>query len=156
MGDVIKMNSNPKILPPTGMLIAVLLILALHFLFPITPFMPGFWQLLGLFPLVLGLAISYAAENQFRRVDTTVQPFDESSRLVTDGLYRFSRNPMYLGMTLVLFGIAILMGSLVPLVVVAFFIGWIQICFVRKEEAMMLTQFGQDWLEYKSSVRRWF
>ena len=74
---------------------------------------------------------------------------------MTDGLYRFSRNPMYLGMALVLVGVAILLGSLTPFGVVAFFVGWIHIQFIRREEEMLSTQFGQDWLEYKAQVRCW-
>ena len=56
---------------------------------------------------------------------------------------------------LVLLGIALLLGSLVTFIVVAVFIGWIDIQFIRREEEMMSTQFGQDWLEYKARVRRW-
>ena len=113
----------PKILPPTVLLAAVLLMLALNFLFPITQIVPGFWRFLGILPLGLGLVISYAAEKQFHQAGTTVQPFKESSHLVTDGLYRFSRNPMYLGMALILVGVALLLGSLTPLGIIAFFVG---------------------------------
>ncbi len=145
----------PKILPPTALLVVVLLMVALNFLFPLMHIVPGFWRLLGILPLGLGLAISYAAENQFRQVDTTVNPFKESSQLVTDGLYRFSRNPMYLGMALILVGSAFLLGSLMPFSMIALFVGWIHIQFIRHEEEMLSTQFGQDWLEYKVRVRRW-
>ena len=150
-----KTSSYPKILPPTGLLAAVLLMLALHFLFPITQMMPGFWRFLGILPLGLGLVISYAAENQFHQVDTTVNPFKESSKLVTNGLYRFSRNPMYLGMALILVGVAILLGCLTLFGIVALFVGWIHFQFICREEEMLSTQFGQDWLEYKARVRRW-
>ena len=148
-------TSYPKILPPTALLAAVLLMVALHFLLPIAQIVPGFWRLLGILPLGFGLAISYAAEKQFLQAGTTVNPFKESSRLVKDGLYRFSRNPMYLGMALVLMGVAILFGSLTPFGVVALFVGWIHFRFICREEEILSTQFGQDWLEYKAGVRRW-
>ena len=144
-----------KLLPPTIVLIAVLLILALHFILPVTQIVPGFWRLLGLLPLGLGLWISFAAEKQFRQAGTTVQPFEESTDLVTNGWYRFSRNPMYLGMALILLGAAILFGSLAPFGVLLLFVVWIDTQFIRREEQMLSTQFGQDWLEYNAYVRRW-
>jgi protein-S-isoprenylcysteine O-methyltransferase Ste14 len=150
-----KTISFPKILPPTLLFIAVLLMLALHLLFPVTQIVPVFWRLLGVLPLGLGLAISYMAEKQFHQAGTTVQPSDVPSCLVTDGLFRFSRNPMYLGMVLILLGVALLLGSLTPLWVIAFFVGWIHSQFIRHEEEMLFAQFGQDWLEYKARVRRW-
>ena len=148
-------TSYPKIMPPLGLLVAVLLALVLHFTLPITQIIPGTWRLLGVLLVTLGIAVSYAAEKQFHRVGTTVNPFKASSCLVTEGLYRFSRNPMYLGMALVLFGIAFLLGSLVSFGVFFLFTGWLQLGFIRREEQMLSTQFGQDWLEYKARVRRW-
>ena len=148
-------TSFPKILPPAILLVAVLVMLALHFLLPVTQIVSGFWRLLGLLPLGLGLLISYAAEKQFRQAGTTVQPFEESTRLVTDGWYRFSRNPMYLGMALILLGVALLLGSLAPFGAIVLFVGWIDKQFIQPEERMLSTQFGQDWLEYKAGVRRW-
>jgi protein-S-isoprenylcysteine O-methyltransferase Ste14 len=145
----------PKIMPPLGLLIAVLSMLGLHYLYPVTQVVPRFWPLFGLFPLGLGLALSYAAENQFRRASTTVQPFEESSQLVVDGLYCYSRNPMYLGMALILLGVAFLLGSLTPFGMIVLFVIWIHFQFIRREERMLFTQFGQDWLEYKEKVRCW-
>jgi protein-S-isoprenylcysteine O-methyltransferase Ste14 len=148
--------SHSRILPPTGLLIAVLLALGLHFTMPTTQIVPGAWRLLGVLPVILGILISYAAEKQFHQAETTVNPFKESDCLVTEGLYRFSRNPMYLGMALILLGIACLLGSLTPFAVIFIFMGWIQVQFIRHEEQMLSTQFGQDWLEYTERVRRWF
>lgn len=106
-------------------------------------------------PLILGIIVSYMAEGQFRQAGTTVQPFKTSSFLVTDGLYRFSRNPMYLGMVLILGGVALLLGSLTPIGVLSLFPVMINYQFIRRQEQMLTTQFGQDWLEYKTQVRRW-
>ena len=138
-----------------GLLVAVLLALGFHFVLPVPQVVPGVWRLLGILPVVLGIAISYMAEKQFHQAGTTVNPFAESSRLVTEGLYRVSRNPMYLGMVLVLLGIAILLGSLIPFLVAFIYAGWLHRRFIRREEQMLSTQFGQDWLEYKARVRRW-
>jgi protein-S-isoprenylcysteine O-methyltransferase Ste14 len=150
-----KPTTYPKMMPPMWTLIGVLLMLSLHFMFSITQVVPTFWRLLGLFPIVLGLALSYAAERQFRQIGTTVHPSGETSKLVTNGLYRFSRNPMYLGMALVLLGVAFLLGSLTPFGVIPLFLWWISSQFIPREEHTLSTQFGNDWLEYKAQVRRW-
>jgi protein-S-isoprenylcysteine O-methyltransferase Ste14 len=148
-------TTYPKVMPPMGMLGGILLMLILHFVFPIIQIVPTFWKLLGFLPLMLGLALSFAAERQFRQVGTTVHPSGETSQLVTDGYYRYSRNPMYLGMGLTLLGVALLLGSLMPFGVIALFTWWIKTQFIRREEDMLATQFGNDWLEYKARVRRW-
>jgi len=73
------------------------------------------WNLLGLLFLGTGIGISYAAEAQFHRVNTSVKPFVKSTALVTDGMFKFSRNPMYLGFACILLGVAILLGSWDPM-----------------------------------------
>ena len=127
----------------------------LHFLFPFAQVLLIWGRLIGLLPLVVGISINILADNQFKRANTTVRPFEESDWLVTTGLYRYSRNPMYLGMVLILFGVALLLGSLTPFGVLLLFFGYVDIHFIRREEQMLATQFGQDWLEYKARVRRW-
>ena len=148
-------TKNPKIMPPTWMLIGLLLMLGLHFGFPVLQIVSNFWRLLGLLPLAMGITISYAAERQFIQVRTTVHPFDETSQLVTNGFYSYSRNPMYFGMALSLLGVALMLGSLMPFGVIPLFLWLINIRFIHREEKMLATQFGQDWLEYKAQVRRW-
>ena len=148
-------TSYSKILPPIWLLVAVVLGLGLHFIFPIIQIVPMPWRFLGLVPLVLGIAISSIAEGVFTRVGTTIHPFKEPKKMVTDGLFRYSRNPMYLGFVLILVGVAILLGSLAPFGIIPFFVWLLTARFIRVEEKFMNAQFGQDWLEYKSKVRRW-
>ena len=72
------------------------------------------WNLLGLLPLGVGVLLNLNADQVFHQLPTTVKPFARSSTLVTQGVYQFSRNLMYLGFALILLGIAILLRSLVP------------------------------------------
>jgi protein-S-isoprenylcysteine O-methyltransferase Ste14 len=88
-------------------------------------------------------------------VKTTVTPFVESTVLVTDGMYRWSRNPMYLGFVLVLIGIAILLRSLTPFLVIPAFIALIQSVFIQKEEEMLAVKFGRLYTTYAKNTRRW-
>ena len=150
-----KTISQPKIFPPTLLFLAMMLMSGLHFLFPFAQVLLIWGRLIGLLPLVVGISINILADNQFKRANTTVRPFEESDWLVTTGLYHYSRNPMYLGMVLILFGVALLLGSLTPFGVLLLFFGYVDLQFVRREEQMLATQFGQDWLEYKARVRRW-
>ena len=79
----------------------------------------------------------------------------ESTTLVTEGPYHYSRNPMYAGLALTLAGLALVLGSLSPLIVPPIFVWWITTRFIQKEEAMLEQRFGAQYLDYKQRVRRW-
>lgn len=147
--------SRRKSLPPTYLFVSILIMVALHFLFPILKIMPFPWNLLGAIPLALGLASSLIADEAFKKHSTTVRPFEQPTTLVTSGVFRISRNPMYLGFVLILVGTAILMGSLTPYPVIPVFVGFIDRVFIADEEKTLHAAFGENWLEYKKKVRRW-
>ncbi len=144
-----------KVLPPIGLLIAILAMTALHFVLPVAYRIPSPWNLLGLLPLVMGIALNIIADNLFRKVGTAIQPGKESTLLVTNGPFRLSRNPMYLGFVLILTGVAILLGSLMPFLVVPVFVVWIDRTFIPMEERMLADQFEAAWLAYRKKTRRW-
>lgn len=144
-----------KVLPPTYFLAAVALTVALHFLFPVATFIPLTWRFAGLLPIAAGIALNLAADRQFERRNTTVKPFQESSALVTDGVFRWSRNPMYLGMVLIVSGIAIIEGSVSPWIVVAALAVLLDRIFILREEKMLQEAFGTVFQQYKKRIRRW-
>jgi protein-S-isoprenylcysteine O-methyltransferase Ste14 len=144
-----------KIFPMAFVLISVVMMAILHFLIPVIQVIPIPWNILGIIPMVGGVALNLIADGAFRRIKTTVKPFQESSTLVTSGPYRISRNPMYLGFALTLLGIAIILGTLAPFIVVLVFCILIERVFIRVEERMLGDKFGQAWLEYKARIRRW-
>jgi protein-S-isoprenylcysteine O-methyltransferase Ste14 len=147
--------NGKKLLPPTYVLIAMLAMLGLHFFLPIVQFDLSWWKLTGLLPLALGVVLDLNADNLFRRVRTTVQPFEESTALVTSGPFGLSRNPMYLGFVLVLSGCALLLGSLTPFLVIPVFMILIDRRFIRVEEQMLASKFGAAWQAYCAKTRRW-
>jgi len=110
---------------------------------------------LGWIPIALGLVIAVMARNQFRRAGTTIKPFQESSALVTDGMFAFSRNPMYVCLTAALVGVFVLFGTLTPVLVVPAFVWVIRSRFIAVEERMMEDAFGDTYRSYKDRVRRW-
>jgi protein-S-isoprenylcysteine O-methyltransferase Ste14 len=126
-----------------------------HFIIPIIKLIPLPWNLLGLIPLVVGVTLNFIADGAFRRAGTTVKPFQESSALLTDGVYRFSRHPMYLGFVLILIGVATLLGSLTPWVIITIFAVLMEVVFIQVEERMLEEKYGPAWLAYKKKVRRW-
>jgi len=144
-----------KVLPPTYLWVAMAIMLALHFLFPLTKIIPWPWSLLGVIPLAWGIALNLFADNAFRQAKTTVKPFEESAALLTSGVFRISRHPMYLGFVLSLIGLAVLLGSLAPFFVIPVFAVLMDGIFIQVEERMLEAKFGPAWLEYKAKVRRW-
>lgn len=84
-----------------------------------------------------------------------MKPFEESSALVTHGVFRISRNPMYLGMTLMLLGIALFLGSVTPFLVVIALPVIFDRVFISPEERMLEETFGDQFREYRKRVRRW-
>lgn len=144
-----------KLLPPTYLYLAIVAMLAFHFLIPVAKIITSRWRFFGVIPILLGLALNLLADQAFKKHRTTVKPFEESSSLITSGVFRLSRHPMYLGFVLFLLGLAISLGSFTPYAVVAVFPILMEILFIGVEERMLEERFGVVWLEYKGRVRKW-
>jgi len=146
---------RPWDIPPLYFLAAGAAMVALDFLLPVARILTWPWLLLGLVPMAAGVALAVAAERTFRRYGTPVRPFELSSTLVTDGPFRFTRNPMYAGMLLVLAGLALLLGTLAPVVVLPVFFWVMHHRFVLREETFLELHFGEAYEDYRRRVRRW-
>lgn len=147
---------KPKVLPPTYFMVAIPLGIIFHFIAPITRLISWPWNLLGLVPLAASGTLNLVADRAFKKLQTTVKPFEESTVLMTHSVFRLSRNPMYLGMVLFLVGEAIVLGSLSPYAVAIVFALLLDAIFIRPEEKMLEKKFGEQYLAYKQKVRRWF
>ena len=144
-----------KIMPTTYLLVAILLCVVVNFLVPIFYLIPSSWNLIGIIPLFFGLWINLSADRAFKKAETTVKPFEESNTLIQDGVFRWSRNPMYLGFVAILLGISVLLRSLSPYIAVVVFFVLIELMFIRVEEQMLEEKFGDVWERYRSRVRKW-
>jgi len=143
--------------PPLVYLIAVFVGILLHaFVLPLPLELPGSARIMvALGAAVLGLAIGGSAFGLFRRTGQDPAPWKSTPEIVSTGIYRFTRNPMYVGMALVQAGIGVGLGNawivaLVPAVLVV-----VYATAVRHEEAYLERKFGPSYLTYKASVRRW-
>jgi len=109
----------------------------------------------GVIPFICGVLLVAVSAGMFRRRRTTLNPFGESSALVQDGLYRYSRNPMYLGMLLILTGVALWLGNVPAFAAPVVFVAAINRWNIRNEERLLEARFGAEYVQYKQRVRRW-
>lgn len=142
-------------LPPVILLLSIGLQIALHKWLPVTTVLPAPWHWIGALFIVCGAAVMAGPVLSFHRRETTIVPFQESSALVTEGMYRYTRNPMYVSMVLILIGVAALTGSLSPFAVPLLFVPVLNARVIRHEEAMLEERFGDVYREYCRRVRRW-
>lgn len=144
-----------RILPPTLLTMSIGLMILLQYTLPIYYIIRCPINFSGITLMIIGIVLSIIGSNKFHQVKTSIMTFDEPSVLVTNGLYKYSRNPMYLGFGLLILGIWILMGSLSTLLVAILFIVSIDLYYIPFEEEMLNKKFGGKYYEYKKRVRRW-
>lgn len=102
-----------------------------------------------------GLLLDGMSAGLFRRLGTAVEPWKPSTALATDGPYRFSRNPIYVGFAITYAGLAVAMDSPVALLMLVPCLVVIDWAVIRKEEAYLVRTFGADYAAYCKRVRRW-
>ncbi len=104
-----------------------------------------------------GTTVALLGVISFRRARTTVNPLrpHDASSLVTAGIYRWTRNPMYLGMLLTLLGWGVYLGSFPALLVAASFVPLMNRLQIIPEETALAVLFGSGFADYQSKVRRW-
>ncbi len=142
-------------LPPALLFVAIVLMIVLHVLVPVVQLFIFPWRLVGAAPIAAGLALNVWVDQLFKSAGTAVKPFETSVSLVLQGPFLLSRNPMYLGMAIVLAGIAIGLGSATPWLVIPLFIWQLTVCYVVPEELKLKASFGSEYLQYMAKVRRW-
>jgi protein-S-isoprenylcysteine O-methyltransferase Ste14 len=144
-----------KIHPPLLAGVLVLVTLALHFMLPEERTV-GWEQVIGLLFVAFGAGLSSFAAAIFQARETTRKPWGEPTKFVEQPPFTWTRNPMYLGLTATLFGLAIFFGSIVMLLLAPpVFFAVIDRMVIPREEETMERLFGQDYVAYKDSVRRW-
>lgn len=144
-----------KIMPPTIFYAFAILIAVLYFVFPIKRIIPFPYNYFGWLLIWFGIFINIWAWAIFRKKQTTLNPFKKPTKFDVSGPFKFTRNPMYLGMTLVLLGMSICFASLSTFIFPILYIIIIKIYYIPFEEKTMEKEFGKKYLDYKKKVRRW-
>ena len=144
-----------KFPPPAIFVLLILLGFVLSFIMPVDTGLPPALASLGLVFIAAGIAIALIVAGVFKRANTAIEPWKPTTALVTDGLYAWSRNPIYAGFCLFNFGVGIAANNL--WIVLSIFVGaWLVYkVAIEKEERYLEQEFGQEYLDYKARVRRW-
>lgn len=148
-------DGGRRVLPPVYFLAALLLMAGLHVAVPIRQVIVFPYRYFGVLFVLGGILLVGAAVRLFGKAGTAIKPFQEASALVVRGPYRLTRNPMYVGLVTVLVGIALLLGSLAPGIIIPLFVALMDWRFLRAEEAALERRFGAAYRDYKAQVRRW-
>lgn len=148
-----------KLPPLLVLLLAAALMVLMRGLTPVlSPELSLQWRLLASLPLVLaGIGVALAGVLEFRRWRTTLSPMnpERASSLVRSGIYRYTRNPMYLGMLIVLVGCAVLLASPAALLILPAFIVYLNRFQILPEERQLARRFGAEYEILRREVRRW-
>jgi len=150
-------QDNPGVIAPPPLIYAGALaagVLA-NVLYPISFLPRGLARVLG-WPLIVGgLVIGSLGLREMKRAGTNVDPREPTTAIVTEGPYRFTRNPLYLCLTLVYAGISALANSLWAVLLLPGVLALIRRGVIEREERYLEGKFGGEYLDYKARVRRW-
>ena len=116
-----------------------------------------FQTLISIFILSIGILILLNPVLKFKKSKTTINPikFNKVNKLVTSGIYKYSRNPMYLGLLMIVISSSIFYLNIYSILTPLFFYLWINRFQIKREEVFLTEKFGEDYLSYKKKTRRW-
>jgi protein-S-isoprenylcysteine O-methyltransferase Ste14 len=148
-------SPNVIVFPPLLFGVTLALGLLLHWAYPVRPLPPFLGGFLGALLLTASGLLVHSAEVAMRRSRTNIRPDRPALAVVTDGAFRFSRNPLYLAGTGIYLGVSLLVDALWPLVLLIPMLAVLRWGVIAREERYLETKFGDEYLAYKSRVRRW-
>lgn len=143
-----------KISPPILYKWFIVLMLVSAFL-PVPKQIQFPFNLIGIILFVAGAYIAIDTKRMFKKTSTPVSYLADPVKLHTKGIFRFTRNPMYLGITIGLAGIAILTGNIYNFAFSILYLVLMDVLFVRQEEEKLENEFGESYRQYKKRTRRW-
>jgi protein-S-isoprenylcysteine O-methyltransferase Ste14 len=144
-----------RLLPPILVLILLATMIMLRIFAPGPVVASYHYPLAGAVLAILGLLVTWCGAHHFTSAGTNIKTFNEPGVLVTDGLFQWSRNPMYAGFLLLLAGIAILLGAATPFLPVIVFAVIADRWYIAFEERALARKFGEEYEAYKRRARRW-
>ena len=155
--DARETPDNPGVIAPPPLIYAGALAIGLlaNRLYPIVFVPRGLSRVLG-WPLIVGgPVVGSLGLREMKRADTNVDPREPTTAIVTGGPYRFTRNPLYLSMTLIYAGITALANALPAALLLPVVLHIMRRGVIEREERYLARKFGDEYLDYKARVRRW-
>ena len=149
-------HANVHFPPPLIHLVAIMTTVGIDTLFQLALPAHGLLSMLGPVLMVLSVLIAGSAFRQFARNDNPVPPNQPVKGLMEEGAFRFTRNPLYLALGLLHAGIGLISGNAWVLITLLPALLVVRYYVITREEAYLARRFGQDYLDYKARVRRWF
>lgn len=146
---------NKNIHPPFVALFYLVVAILLQRFAPLPVEVNALFRNIGLGFTAVGFLLGVGAFLEFRKIRTTLDPHGSVKALATGGIYRFTRNPIYLGFLLMVIGFPLNSGSLWGLIAGPVFATTLSRLVIEKEEAYLEKKFGEAYTSYKSRVRRW-
>ncbi len=144
-----------KTLPPTYFALCLAVAAVLHFLIPIKQIINYPLNFLGFLFFIVGGILNIWTDQLFKKHKTTVKPDEKPTPFIKTGPFKVSRNPMYLGMAILLAGVGFILGSIISFTGVLLFIAAMEIAFIPDEEKRLREQFGEEFDTYRKKVGRW-
>lgn len=144
-----------KILPPSLFLFCILLMVVLYYWAPGVILIPYPINLIGIVFVPLGWGIPIRISRKFASINTEIHTFKRPGKLTTNGLFKYTRNPIYLGFLVGLIGTFILLGNVTSMIGVILFFISANFWYIPFEEKQLEKEFGGAYKAYKSRVRRW-
>jgi len=144
-----------RINPPFYFAILIVAAIGMHFIIDINRMIYPPYSYGGYVLVFSGSLITLWADYLFKKSGTTVKPYERPCSLNTSGPFRISRNPMYLGFTFILLGVAVFMGILLMIIFPLIFVVICELVYIPVEEKCLEDVFGSNYTEYKRRVRRW-
>jgi protein-S-isoprenylcysteine O-methyltransferase Ste14 len=145
----------PRIPPPVFFLFAIIVMILLNRFAPLGRWLHYPWRYFGIIIIALGFSLSLGSGIFFRKLGTNPRPGSRAKLIVTKGPFKYTRNPMYLGLMTMLVGTSILLGTFSPLFVIPILFIVLHTQFVLREEKLMKEWFGESYLDYKRKTPRW-
>lgn len=146
---------KPRINPPDYFMVLIILAIILHFILPVLKIINAQYRYLGILFIALGIYLNLWTHFTYKKLKNPVKVHLTPKLLITSGAFKISRNPMYLGMLLILIGECILLGSLISFIIPIIFIILTEIFTIPIEEKNLEKKFGKRYLDYKQKIRRW-
>ncbi len=144
-----------RVLPPRIFQIALLMIIGVHFIIPVYYIFHSPIRFIGLLPVAVGCWLNIYSDRLIKQHKTTIKPFEKPTAMIKNGPFRYSRNPIYLGMVLIVLGGSVISGAITSFLIPPVFAIVLHYKYILAEEKNMGEQFGEIYADYKARVRCW-